>query len=78
LSALIADSHDLDVRTTGERDEFDRPLALISVDQLDLGETLVAAGLAARRTPKPFRWCEGFSIAQPGAPKVNSPYDLEK
>jgi len=78
LSALIAESHDLDVRTTGERDEFDRPLALISVDQLDLGETLVAAGLAARRTPKAFRWCDGFSIAQEGAPKVNSPYDLEK
>ena len=78
LRAMVADSHEIAVRTTPQRDEFNRTIAFVSLDRLDLGDTLVAAGLAARRSEPPFRWCAGFSEETKDAPTLQSLMDFSR
>jgi len=72
LREMISGAERIGARTTEERDEFNRTLAYVTLDGLDVGDTLYAKGLAARRTKPPFRWCEGFSATRDGAPEVGS------
>jgi endonuclease YncB( thermonuclease family) len=72
LRGKISEAQQIAARTTPERDEFNRTVAYVTLDGLDVGDTLYAEGLAARRTAKPFRWCDGFSASVDGAPAVNS------
>jgi len=55
--ALIAGAEQISVRRTGRRDRYDRVIAFIQIDGRDLGEALIADGLArpwrGRREP----WC---------------------
>lgn len=78
LRAMVADAHEIAVRPTPQRDEFNRTIAQVSLDRLDLGDTLVAAGLAARRSDTPFRWCAGFSEETKGAPTLQSLMDFSR
>jgi micrococcal nuclease len=43
----------------GPRDRYGRTLALVSVDSQDLGEALIAAGLARRWDGRRHPWCAG-------------------
>lgn len=56
--ALITNANSLDVRRTGRIDRYDRIIAFIEIDGRDLGELLIADGLArpwrGRREP----WCD--------------------
>lgn len=56
--ALITGAENLDVRRTGRIDRYDRIIAFIEIDGRDLGELLIADGLArpwrGRREP----WCD--------------------
>lgn len=56
--ALITSANSLDVRRTGRVDRYDRIIAFIEIDGRDLGELLIADGLArpwrGRREP----WCD--------------------
>lgn len=72
LRALMADGAGITVKPTTERDEYNRTVAYVMVDRLDLGDTLFAMGLAARRGAAPFRWCDGFSQETAGAPTLQS------
>lgn len=55
--ALITSADEISVRRTGRRDRYDRIIALVQVDGRDLGELMIADGLArpwrGRREP----WC---------------------
>jgi micrococcal nuclease len=55
---LITEAEVVDVRPTGRTDRYGRAIAFVVVDGRDLGETLIAAGLArpwrGRREP----WCD--------------------
>lgn len=61
----------IDVRPTGGRDEYNREFALVSLDGLDLGETLFERSLVAM-PPKGrrFEWCRPISEPVEGAPDV--------
>jgi micrococcal nuclease len=56
--ALITNASDLEIRATGRIDRYQRVIAFVLVDGRDLGETLIAEGLArpwrGRREP----WCD--------------------
>lgn len=56
--ALITNAESLDVRSTGRTDRYERVIAFISIDGRDLGELMIAEGLArpwrGRREP----WCD--------------------
>ncbi|HSV03657.1 MAG TPA: nuclease [Phenylobacterium sp.] len=72
LRTLIAEGRAITVKRTGQRDEYNRALAYVTLDRLDLGDTLYAMGLAARRGQARFRWCAGFSEETAGAPTLQS------
>jgi micrococcal nuclease len=59
VRALVAGAERLDLRPTGRIDRYGRTIALVVIDGRDLGETLIADGLArpwrGRREP----WCDG-------------------
>ncbi len=63
--ALITSADILDVRRTGRIDRYDRIIAFIEVDGRDLGELLIAEGLArpwrGRREP----WCDANGALLP-------------
>ncbi|MDZ4691595.1 thermonuclease family protein [Terricaulis sp.] len=63
--ALITSANSLDVRRTGRIDRYDRIIAFIEVDGRDLGELLIAEGLArpwrGRREP----WCDANGALLP-------------
>jgi micrococcal nuclease len=56
--ALITTARDLELRPTGRIDRYGRTIAFVLIDGRDLGETLIAEGLArpwrGRREP----WCD--------------------
>jgi micrococcal nuclease len=56
--ALIANAADFEIRATGRIDRYERAIAFVLIDGRDLGETLIAEGLArpwrGRREP----WCD--------------------
>jgi micrococcal nuclease len=56
--ALITAARDLELRPTGRIDRYGRTIAFVVIDGRDLGETLIAEGLArpwrGRREP----WCD--------------------
>ncbi|HYD87345.1 MAG TPA: thermonuclease family protein [Vitreimonas sp.] len=55
---FIANARQLDIRRTGRTDRYDRIIAFIEIDGRDLGELMIAQGLArpwrGRREP----WCD--------------------
>jgi len=57
-SALVARAADVELRPTGRIDRYGRTIAFVLIDGRDLGETLIAQGLArpwrGRREP----WCD--------------------
>ncbi len=56
--SFITNARQLDVRRTGRIDRYDRVIALIEIDGRDLGQMMIAEGLArpwrGRREP----WCD--------------------
>jgi len=69
---MVRTAHAISVTPTGGRDEYDRFLATISLDGVDLGQTLFAEGLAAQPPKGRFPWCEPLSAAGPGAPSLDA------
>lgn len=58
VRALVAGSEQMELRPTGRIDRYGRTIAFVVIDGRDLGETLIALGLArpwrGRREP----WCD--------------------
>lgn len=57
VKGLVATAHEVTVSPTGGTDEYDRTLAHVTVDGVDLGQALRDDGLAAAPGDPPFDWC---------------------
>ncbi len=55
---LIAQSERLELRPTGRIDRYGRTIAFVVVDGLDMGETLIAEGVARRWRGHREPWCD--------------------
>jgi len=56
--AVIADAQRLDVRRTGRTDRYNRIIAFVQVDGRDLGELMIAEGLARPWRGRREAWCD--------------------
>ncbi len=72
VKRLLGDARAISVRPTGQFDSYNRTLAYISLDGLDLGQTLYDEGAAAKPADGVFRWCEQISRELDGAPSWGS------
>jgi hypothetical protein len=72
LKSLVSTAKTIQVRPTGGRDEYNRRIAYISLDGLDLGDTLFSMGLVAQKPKGPFDWCAPLSAETEGAPPLRS------
>jgi endonuclease YncB( thermonuclease family) len=66
VQGLVAEAREVTVTPTGGTDEDNRILARVTVDGIDLGQTLLADGLAAAPGEPRFDWCGplGTNIAR--------------
>ncbi len=76
VRALMAEARDIKVTPTGGVDEYNRDFARISLDGLDLGETLRGRGLAAVPKAQAFDWCAPLSTDIPNGPPLSVLADL--
>lgn len=77
----MRDARSISVEAVGGFDEFHRDLALVSLDGVDLGQTMYEAGFASRRSTgrdSRFPWCEPISAKAPDAPAIGSLLDSGK
>lgn len=74
LRRMIVDGRTISFKPTGGQDVFGRTYATVSLNGVDLGQTLYDEGLAAK-TKGAFGWCRPISEAGEGAPTVNSVMD---
>lgn len=59
LKLLLSDVGGIDIIRMPEPDRFGRTLARVRVNGIDVGESLIADGLAAPWTGRRFQWCCG-------------------
>jgi hypothetical protein len=76
VRGLVAEARDIQVTPTGGVDEYNRDFARISLDGLDLGQTLRDRGMAAVPKAQPFDWCAPLSIDIPNGPPIAVLADL--
>ena len=74
LRKMIVDGRTISFKPTGGQDVFGRTYATVSLNGVDLGQTLYDEGLVAK-TQGAFGWCRPLSEASQGAPTVNSVMD---
>jgi len=55
---LVTEARRVDVRPTGRIDRYGRTVALVLIDGRDLGETLIAEGLARPWRGRRESWCD--------------------
>ncbi|MGD9966376.1 MAG: thermonuclease family protein [Hyphomonadaceae bacterium] len=58
VRALVNRAEHLELRATGRIDRYGRTIAFVLIDGSDLGETLIAAGLARRWRGRREPWCD--------------------
>ena len=73
---LVRSSTELRIETTGKRDEYDREIAHVFLDNQDLAEMLHDAGFLADAEPGHFDWCAPVSAGGEGAPDTKSLLDF--
>ncbi len=62
---LVTGARRVEAVESGRRDRYDRNLARIEIDGRDLGETLIARGLARPWRGRSSDFCDGQPIATP-------------
>lgn len=72
VQAMVRSAHAIAVKPTGGRDEYDRIYATVSLDGVDLGQTLYDEGIAAQPPKGRFAWCEPLSTAGEGPPSLSA------
>ena len=72
VKGLLREARVMKVTPTGKLDSYGRTLATVSLDGLDLGQTLYDSGVAAKPADRTFRWCEAVSFELDGAPTWSS------
>jgi hypothetical protein len=73
---LVRSADDLRVEPTGARDEYNREIAHVVLDNQDLGRTLHDMGIVADTSSGRFGWCDPISAGGEGAPDVHSLLDF--
>lgn len=58
----------IQIAPTGERDSYNRVVAHVSLDGVDLSDQLFHEGLAGQPGKGRFEWCDPISVAKEGAP----------
>jgi len=76
VSDLATAAREIDIQPTGKTDEYGRTVARVSLDGLDLGESLVQDGYAVTPGEHPFNWCAPVSTNIDNAPNINALADL--
>lgn len=76
LRGMIAEAREIKFTPTGGVDEYNRDYARVSLDGLDLGQTLRDRGMAAVPKPQPFDWCAPVSTDIPNGPPLAVLADL--
>jgi endonuclease YncB( thermonuclease family) len=76
LQEMIRDARSISVEPTGKIDTYNRQIALVRLNGLDLGQTLFDEGLAAQPPSGRFEWCDPLSKNNPGAPALFSVMEL--
>jgi len=76
LRGMIAEAREIKFTPTGGVDEYNRDYAKVSLDGLDLGQTLRERGMAAAPKPQPFDWCAPVSTDIPNGPPLSVLADL--
>ena len=76
VKELVNHAVSIDFKPTGQTDEYNRALGLVSLDGRDLGEDLYAHGMAARLTDPRFDWCRPVSEKAEGAPPIEAAVKL--
>lgn len=75
---LTANAGDVLIDPTGAKDEYAREIARVSIDGVDLGEALIAEGMAVRPRAPAFDWCGRVSTQVTDGPNVSALADLGK
>ena len=73
---LVRSTDDLRVEFTGARDEYNREVAHVILDNQDLSRTLHDLGMAAEAPSRRFPWCDPISAGGEGAPDVHDLLDF--
>jgi hypothetical protein len=72
VQGLVAGAREVTVTPTGGADEYNRILARVTVDGVDLGQSLLDDGLAAAPGATPFDWCGPLSTNIARGPHVSA------
>lgn len=72
VRAIVTGAQDVTVTPTGGVDEYNRAWAHVSIDGLDLGQTLLQRGLAAPRNGTRFDWCAPLSTSMNQGPSISA------
>lgn len=72
VAAMVQRATTVTSTLTGKVDEYDRAYANVLLDGADLGQTLIAEGMAAEPHDSRFEWCDPVSRNEPGAPKITT------
>ena len=73
VQSRFAGAREITVTPTGGTDEDNRILARVTVDGVDLGQSLLDDGLAAAPGAAPFDWCASLSTNIARGPHVPAP-----
>ena len=73
---MVFAARHIDVRDTGRKDADDGSVALVQLDGVDLGETLLQLGLAAKPAARRLDWCAPLSTRMAEGPSLAALGDL--
>ena len=72
VQSLVAVAADVSASATGGVDEGGRSLSRVTVDGVDLGQTLLDQGLAVAPSKRPFDWCAPLSTNLAEGPRLSA------
>jgi len=77
LRQMILAGKSISYAPTGGRDVYNRVYAKVTLNGLDLGQTLYDEGLVAKtKGGESFGWCQALTEAREGAPEIKNVMDI--
>jgi endonuclease YncB( thermonuclease family) len=76
LREMVRQATEISVAPSAQRDAYNRTVTRVTLDRLDIGQSLADAGLAAVSPDQRFSWCERISGNAAGAPDVRALMDF--
>lgn len=71
VQGIVAGATDVSATPTGGTDEYNRALSRVTVDGVDLGQTLLGDGLAVAPSKERFDWCAPLSVNVASGPRLS-------